>query len=52
MIVESNASEIETIEKIKDIIKAELKLRSDVEIVSAGAIPNDGIVIEDKRTYE
>ena len=52
MIVESNASEIETIEKIKDIIKAELKLRSDVEIVSAGTIPNDGIVIEDKRTYE
>ena len=52
MIVESNVSEIETIEKIKDIIKAELKLRSDVEIVSAGTIPNDGIVIEDKRTYE
>ena len=52
MIVESNASEFETIEKIKDIIKAELKLRSDVEIVSAGTIPNDGIVIEDKRTYE
>jgi len=52
MIVESNTSEIEAIEKIKDIIRAELKLRSDVEIVSAGTIPNDGIVIEDKRTYE
>ena len=52
MIVESNTSEIEAIEKIKNIIRAELKLRSDVEIVSAGTIPNDGIVIEDKRTYE
>ena len=52
MIVESNTSEMETIDKIKDIIRAELKLRSDVEIVSAGTIPNDGIVIEDKRTYE
>ena len=52
MIVESNTSEIETIDKIKDIIKAELKLRSDVEIVSTGTIPNDGIVIEEKRTYE
>ena len=52
MIVESDTSEIEAIEKIKNIIRAELKLRSDVEIVSAGTIPNDGIVIEDKRTYE
>ena len=52
MIIESNTSEIEAIEKIKNIIRAELKLRSDVEIVSAGTIPNDGIVIEDKRTYK
>jgi phenylacetate-CoA ligase len=38
--------------KIKDSIRAELKLRSEVEIVSKGSIPNDGIVIKDKRTYE
>ena len=32
--------------------KSELKLRADVEIVAKGKIPNDGIVIEDTRTYE
>ena len=32
--------------------KAELKLRAEVEIVENGKIPNDGLVIEDTRTYE
>ena len=32
--------------------KAELKLRAEVEIVSKDKIPNDGLVIEDTRTYE
>ena len=32
--------------------KAELKLRVDVEVVENGKIPNDGLVIEDTRTYE
>ena len=32
--------------------KAELKLRAEVEIVSKDTIPNDGLVIEDTRTYE
>ena len=32
--------------------KAELKLRADVEVVENGKIPNDGLVIEDTRTYE
>ena len=29
-----------------------LKLKGDVQIVADGAIPRDGIVIEDRRTYE
>lgn len=29
-----------------------LKLKGDVQIVAEGAIPRDGIVIEDRRTYE
>ncbi|WP_425040608.1 phenylacetate--CoA ligase family protein [Primorskyibacter sp. S187A] len=29
-----------------------LKLRGDVEIVAPGALPRDGVVIEDQRTYE
>ena len=37
---------------IKEEIKAELKLRAEVEIVSKNKIPNDGLVIEDTRTYE
>ena len=35
-----------------DEAKSELKLRADIEIVAKGKIPNDGIVIEDTRTYE
>ena len=35
-----------------DEAKYELKLRADVEIVAKGKIPNDGIVIEDTRTYK
>jgi phenylacetate-CoA ligase len=27
------------------------KLRSDVELVAPGTLPNDGKVIEDKRKY-
>jgi len=38
--------------RIIDEAKAELKLRADVEIVENGKIPNDGLVIEDTRTYE
>ena len=52
MLVEFKQNDSESIDNIKGAIRAELKLRSEVEIVSQGAIPNDGIVIEDKRTYE
>ena len=37
---------------IIDEIKAELKLRADIEVVAKDIIPNDGLVIEDTRTYE
>jgi len=29
-----------------------LKLRGKVEVVSSGALPRDGIVIEDQRKYD
>ena len=29
-----------------------LKLRGTVELVSPGSLPNDGLVIEDKRSYD
>ena len=51
MLVETDSKEV-TIENVKDTIRAELKLRAEVELVSMGTIPNDVIVIEDKRTFE
>ena len=52
MLVE--ASEIKNdLEKIIiEEVKAELKLRAEVQIVTKDSIPNDGLVIEDTRTYE
>ncbi len=29
-----------------------LKLRGDIELVAPGSLPNDGKVIEDRRSYE
>ena len=36
------------VESIRDVCK----LRGEVSLVEPGSLPNDGIVIEDKRTYE
>ena len=33
-------------------VAAVLKLRGDVEIVAPGSLPNDGLVIEDRRSYD
>ncbi len=33
-------------------VMAYLKLRGDVEVAAPGALPNDGLVIEDRRDYE
>ena len=52
MIVELSNYENDVESLIIDEIKAELKLRAEVEIVKKDEIPNDGLVIEDTRTYE
>ncbi len=39
-------------EKIATAVRDVTKLRSDVELVSAGSLPNDGKVIEDARSYK
>jgi phenylacetate-CoA ligase len=36
---------------IAETVRAVLKLRGDVEIVPPGTLPNDGKVIEDRRSY-
>jgi phenylacetate-CoA ligase len=35
-----------------NIIKDILKLRGDVTFHAAGSLPRDGLVIEDRRTYD
>jgi phenylacetate-CoA ligase len=39
-------------QKIGDAVRDITKLRSDVTLVAAGSLPNDGKVIEDARTYQ
>lgn len=52
ILVELSDSSSDIINIIIGEAKAELKLRVDVEVVENGKIPNDGLVIEDTRTYE
>jgi phenylacetate-CoA ligase len=35
-----------------DSVVAVLKLRGQIELVAPGALPNDGLVIDDQRSYE
>jgi phenylacetate-CoA ligase len=37
---------------IAETLSAILKLKGRVEVVAENTIPRDGIVIEDRRTYE
>jgi len=52
ILVELTDSSSDITNIIIDEAKSELKLRAEVEIVENGKIPNDGLVIEDTRTYE
>jgi phenylacetate-CoA ligase len=38
--------------RVADSVRDITKLRADVVAVSAGSLPNDGKVIEDKRSYQ
>ena len=35
-----------------DSVQATLKLKGSVEVVAPGSLPNDGLVIDDQRTYD
>ena len=39
-------------QRLADAVRDVTKLRADVELVSPGALPNDGKVIEDARSYQ
>jgi phenylacetate-CoA ligase len=38
--------------RIGEAIRDVTKLRGDVEMVSPGSLPNDGVVIQDARSYK
>ncbi len=40
------------LDSAEDAVRDVLKLRGSVEIVAPGALPRDGLVIEDRRTYD
>lgn len=50
--VELNASPEGIAEKIAAAVRDVTKLRSDVELLAVGSLPNDGKVIEDARSYK
>ncbi|HQX68437.1 MAG TPA: phenylacetate--CoA ligase family protein, partial [Ottowia sp.] len=39
-------------ERLADAVRDVTKLRSQIELVAPGSLPNDGKVIEDARSYE
>jgi phenylacetate-CoA ligase len=49
---ESNIKDNQFKEKIKEFFKSEFKLNINIQIVEKMTIPNDGIVIEDKRSND
>ena len=40
------------VQKIGDAVRDITKLRAEVQLLPLGALPNDGKVIEDARTYQ
>ncbi len=51
MLVQVEAAAANT-ETISDTVQSVLKLRGTVEIVAVGSLPNDGLVIDDRRKYD
>jgi phenylacetate-CoA ligase len=49
---EAGAQDFSLAEKIADSVQAITKLKGKVELVAKGALPNDGTVIEDARSFK
>ena len=49
---ESDSADESLAAAITDSIRAICKVRGEVEIVTAGSLPNDGKVIDDIRKYD
>ncbi len=47
--IETNSNDTS---KFEDLVKTHLKIKGTVELCVPGALPRDGLVIEDQRTYD
>ena len=52
MLVETKTADPALAEAVKETIQSITKLRSDVELRAPGSLANDGLVIEDARSYD
>ena len=50
--VEANAPTADLALAVGDSLRDVTKLRGDIEVLASGSLPNDGKVIEDRRTYQ
>ena len=48
---ETDAGSQDLADAVAESFRAECKLRTEIELVEAGALPNDGKVIDDRRDY-
>lgn len=51
LLCEIQAPEEGLAERLREAIRAECRLRGDVDLVPPGSLPNDGKVIDDKRNF-
>ncbi len=52
LLVETSSDNAQFSDLLEELARAELKLRVEIELVNNDSLPNDGLVIEDTRTYE
>ena len=52
LLVEMSSDNGQFSDLLEELARAELKLRAEIELVNNDSLPNDGLVIEDTRTYE
>ena len=52
LLVETSSDNAQFSDLLEELARAELKLRAEIELVNKDSLPNDGLVIEDTRTYE
>tara|TARA_B100000686_G_scaffold345035_1_gene428817 strand:+ start:19808 stop:21028 length:1221 start_codon:yes stop_codon:yes gene_type:complete len=52
LLVETSNDNAKLFDLLEELARSELKLRAEIELVNNDSLPNDGLVIEDTRTYE